>query len=229
MDTIFVVAGRHLIVKKSAVEIFRQGASDVHIGAGWAKGMTLKSPDGGGTRPTSAKIRAAVMNILSGDLSEARVLDLCAGSGALAFEALSRGAESAVLIDSGQRAIAVLKANAQGLSQRASTQGLPQPKVQIRSLDVRQVERAFKRDGEFSLIFFDPPYAEAVALLEAVIPTLAKVLCPGGVLVFESDAKAQAEVHKVFLTYDNCFTIESERSYGDTALTIASRSEGGQG
>ncbi len=200
----------------------------MQISAGWAKGMTLKSPQGDATRPTSSKIRAAIMNILAHELEDARILDLCAGSGALAFEALSRGAESAVLIDGAAGAISALKANKASLTKRAEAQGLTAPKVDIRSLDVQQIGKALRTQGAFSLVFFDPPYRKAVELLSGVVLHLAGVLADGGVLVFESAATDQADIAKVFQTHSEYFSIESERFYGDTAITIVSRNEGGR-
>src|SRR6202044_3100231 len=86
--------------------------------AGELGGRTLTAPRGGATRPTSDRVREAVFSIL-GDLSGADVLDLYTGSGALAIEALSRGAASATLVDSAPAAIASVRRNLAALGLEA--------------------------------------------------------------------------------------------------------------
>ena len=80
------------------------------IGGQW-RGRRLFAPEGMETRPTSDKVREALFNIIRGDVWGAHVLDLFAGSGALALEALSRGAEFAVLTDASRKASAAIKRN----------------------------------------------------------------------------------------------------------------------
>ena len=77
----------------------------------------LKAPEGMDTRPTADRVKEALFSILSGRVYGAKVLDLYAGSGALALEALSRGAESAVLADCGRSACAVIQENIDALDQ----------------------------------------------------------------------------------------------------------------
>ena len=84
--------------------------------AGEAKGRALVAPPGEGTRPTSDKLRGALFNILYGRVAGSRVLDLFGGTGALALEAISRGADSAVIVDSDRAAIAAIHRNAQAVA-----------------------------------------------------------------------------------------------------------------
>lgn len=135
----------------------------VRIIAGEFRSRMLVAPKGTATRPTMDRAREALFNVLANviDFDGAWVLDLYAGSGALAFEALSRGAASATLVDSNRKAIEAIKANARtlGVEERVST----------RQQDVHAfLER--RGDETFNLIFADPPYEETdLAKLGALI------------------------------------------------------------
>lgn len=131
------------------------------IGGRW-RGRKIRFPDGEGLRPTPARIRETLFNWLMNDVREARVLDLFAGSGALALEALSRGAREAVLVD---RSTAVCAQLARELS------SLPGAKAQILNQDALAFTASTNRTP-FDIIFLDPPFhqdllAPAIAALEA--------------------------------------------------------------
>lgn len=134
------------------------------IVAGVVGGRRLDVPPGRGTRPTSDRTREALFSAVGAalDLNGARVLDLYAGSGAVGFEALSRGAEHVLLVESDPRAVRTLRANDRGL-------GLPG--AQIWS---GQVERlaATAAPGGYDLVFADPPYALPAADLAGVLADL---------------------------------------------------------
>ena len=87
----------------------------MRIIAGEARGRTLFAPSGDQTRPTSDKIRGSLFNILNGCVEGAEVLDLFGGTGALALEALSRGAARAVISDSARSAIEAIRRNAENV------------------------------------------------------------------------------------------------------------------
>src|SRR5205807_2939069 len=122
----------------------------VRVVAGAFKGRRLQAPAGGRTRPTSDRVREALFSIL-GDVSDARVLDLYAGSGALGIEALSRGAAGATFVDSDREAVVAIRANLAltGTDDRASVVRSP-----VGSF------LAAGRHGPFDLVFLDPPYAQ---------------------------------------------------------------------
>jgi len=102
----------------------------VRVVAGRFGGRRLSAPPGRGTRPTSDRVREALFSIL-GPLDGERVLDLYAGSGALAIEALSRGAGSALLVERDPRAVAVIRANLEALgSPNPRRRCTPAPPVQ---------------------------------------------------------------------------------------------------
>ncbi len=137
-------------------------------------GRRLKAPVGPGTRPTLDRVREALFNIVAGQVPGARVLDLYAGTGALAIEALSRGAGAAVLVDRDRRASAVARANLQALGLDGRTRLL-----------TMDAERALgKLAGQvFDLVFLDPPWPAGIA--GAVVDKLPTLVSPGGMVVVE--------------------------------------------
>jgi 16S rRNA (guanine966-N2)-methyltransferase len=135
----------------------------VRIIAGTFRSRTLVAPKGTATRPTMDRAREALFNVLTNltDIGGAWILDLYAGSGALAFEALSRGAARATLVDRDKKAIEAIKTNARALGVEDS--------VSIHQQDLHAfLER--RGDETFNLIFADPPYEEKqLAKLEGLI------------------------------------------------------------
>jgi 16S rRNA (guanine(966)-N(2))-methyltransferase RsmD len=131
----------------------------MRIIAGTHKGRTLKAPKWEGLRPTSDKLRETLFNILAPRIEGARVLDVFAGTGAVALEALSRGAAAATCVESDHRAATLIEENAALCGE------------QKRCAIIRDgVERALQRPlpgGPFDIIVLDPPYQYA-ALEEAV-------------------------------------------------------------
>ena len=140
--------------------------------AGAAKGRRLKTPTWEGLRPTSDRLRETLFNILAPHVQNARVLDGYAGTGALGIEALSRGAASAVFVESDRRAAAIITRNLETCGMKASVTGAP-------FLDAA---RRFAHE-RFDLVLLDPPY-DSPELLEAVRAGLG-ILSDDGVLVLE--------------------------------------------
>ena len=179
----------------------------MRIVAGEFRGRQLSTPGGDTTRPTAARAREALFAILA-DVSAERVLDLYAGSGALGLEALSRGAEQLVLVESSKAAQQAIRSNLLTLGVEARTTLLP--------LRAEASFKALERLGPFSLVFADPPWADAQAALD-VLERLANysLLAPAARLVLEHAArtpptpKAGARLHAV-----------DTRRWGDTAVTI---------
>lgn len=124
----------------------------MRIIAGERKGAQLFAPKGMDTRPTQAKVKESLFNMLQADVPGARVLDLFAGSGNLALEALSRGAEYAVLVDANREAAACIQRNVEKL-RFASCSALYR-------CDWRQAVAQMEAEGTppFDLVFLDPPY-----------------------------------------------------------------------
>jgi len=164
-------------------------------------GRALTAPRGRQTRPTSDRVREALFSIL-GDISGSAVLDLYAGSGALAIEALSRGAAEATLVDSASGAIATIRRNLADLGLEA----------RVRREDARAFLRMASRSGpHYDLVFLDPPYRHPSELGAELSTALAPVLAPGARVVAESDRRAPLRLDLPLL---------DERRYGDTLILI---------
>ncbi len=131
---------------------------------GIARGKNLKTLDGNDVRPTSQKVKEAVFSAIQFDIEGRRVLDLFAGSGQLGIEALSRGAERAVFVDSSKASVNVIKQNIENT-------GFGE-KSKIYSLDYSSFT-AMSRDV-FDIVFLDPPYKQGLLLpaLKAVLPLM---------------------------------------------------------
>ena len=124
----------------------------MHIIAGQRRGAQLFAPKGMDTRPTQAKVKESLFNIIQAYVPEARVLDLFAGSGNLALEALSRGAQHAVMVDMDREAAACIRKNVDKLRFEDCTS--------LYKCDWRQAIAQMKAQGvePFDLVFLDPPY-----------------------------------------------------------------------
>ncbi|HEV7624458.1 MAG TPA: RsmD family RNA methyltransferase [Amnibacterium sp.] len=184
--------------------------------SGWAGSLQLKAPSSG-TRPTSDRVREALFSALEARdaLRDAHVLDLFAGSGALAFEALSRGAASAVLVDKGNGPAAAMRQNL-ALLRRAAPDG--------RDLDVRIVVRpvagylATPSGPAPTLVFLDPPYDLPDAQVQDALASLVRV-APGALLVLERSARDRIP------TWPDGVTLDRTRTYGDTAVHLLETAE----
>lgn len=181
----------------------------MRIVGGDLRGRRLTSPRSDAIRPTSDRLREALFNVLAhaydDAVSGARVLDLFAGTGALSFEALSRGADYALLVDEGAEARGLIREN-------------------IEALGCEGVTRLFRRDatrlgpvgtsGRFSLVFCDPPYNRGLA------PTALASAAEGGWL--EPGALALVEeAESATLSLPRGFAPLERRAYGDTAIVFA--------
>jgi 16S rRNA (guanine966-N2)-methyltransferase len=177
----------------------------VRIVAGTLGGRRFSAPPGNDTRPTSDRVREALFSAL-GDISGARVLDLFAGSGALALEALSRGAAHAVLVENDARAAATIRRNLEAL-------GVGPDRAVLRRRDALRVVRDASEAGEsYDLVFLDPPYRLATGLGPELATALAPILAPGARVIGESDRRTPLDLPGMSTTF--------ERRYGDTLLRI---------
>jgi 16S rRNA (guanine966-N2)-methyltransferase len=157
----------------------------LRIIAGKYRGRRLKSPPSLQTRPTSDRLRETLFNILAPQIAGSRFLDLCAGSGSVGIEALSRGAAHATFVDRSRRTCALIEAN------------LDELKIDEDEIDVvvraaseflgRQVRKGTE---PFDIIFFDPPYAaDYEAVLEYVCEHAERLLAKGGLMIVEHHRK----------------------------------------
>jgi 16S rRNA (guanine966-N2)-methyltransferase len=174
--------------------------------AGRLGGRTLRSPPGKSKeiRPTSDRARETLFSIL-GDVSDLSVLDLFCGTGALAIEAISRGADSAVLVD---RSTALAKRNVLEL-------GIANRCELVRADAIRYLERTEER---FGLVFCDPPYRLADPLEPKLVQHLPPRLARYARLVVESPARRPLEIEAPKLE------LETERRIGEALIKVYRRS-----
>lgn len=155
----------------------------MRIIAGEYRGRVLKSPADQRTRPTSDRLRETLFNILTPRIDdETRFLDLCAGSGAVGIEAVSRGAKFATFVDKSQRACALIEQNLDLLA-------VPEEQTEVvRSPAEKFVTR--EHSLAWNIIFYDPPYQENYGgFLFEFASNASVVLASGGVLIAEHHAK----------------------------------------
>ncbi|MEE0094911.1 MAG: 16S rRNA (guanine(966)-N(2))-methyltransferase RsmD [Oscillospiraceae bacterium] len=174
---------------------------------GSARGAKLKTLEGLATRPTSDRVKEAIFNIIQFDIQGRRVLDLFGGSGQLAIEALSRGADYAVIVDQSAEAVKVIKDNLKKtkFDQQAS----------VFQMDyLRYLSTAREK---FDLIFLDPPYAEKS--LENALQKISEIdiLSEGGIIICErpKDKVMPPEVGGLLCSRDY--------NYGKTAVNLYTR------
>ena len=178
----------------------------MRIIAGEAKGRTLFAPQGVETRPTSDKLRGSIFNILSARVAGARVLDLFGGTGALALEALSRGAECAVIVDNARAALQAIERNGRAVLKDSFDVRLRIVKADYRSA-IGQLQ-----GPAFDLVFLDPPYRMAEAYGDALNRLMLAGLLAGDCrIVMERRASVTVALAEAFDAYDT-------RLYGDTAV-----------
>lgn len=175
--------------------------------AGEFRGRRLASASAKGLRPTADRVREALFSILGGDVEDARVLDLYAGTGALALEAVSRGAASAVCVERSAAALAALERNVREL-------GLEE-RVAIKRADaLAYARRLHGGSDQFDVVFCDPPYAEP---LEPVLNhVVAERWWTKAVVVEHAASRGPAAPPG---------TEVDTRRYGDTGISIFRRLE----
>ncbi|MEM8766818.1 MAG: 16S rRNA (guanine(966)-N(2))-methyltransferase RsmD [Pseudomonadota bacterium] len=180
--------------------------NEVRIIGGQWKGRKLVFPARDGLRPTLGRVRETLFNWLVADIAGARCLDLFAGSGALGFEAASRGAAEVTFVERDRKVSAALAGNAERLGLKADVHTLP-------------AERYLKNADAlaFDIIFFDPPFADHRA--QGLLPVLLdRLLAPGGLLYLEASRREPLPFPE---------RIAKSASAGDCAFALLKRASGG--
>jgi len=178
----------------------------MRVVAGKWGGRTIHAPRGFSVRPTTDRVREAVFAILGDGVEGAVVLDLFAGTGAMAIESLSRGASGAVLVESSPAALAALRANLAALD-AAEAVCLP--------LDYREAVRRLSAKGRtFDLVFLDPPYGKGLVGRAAGLLSRSGILAPGAVVVTERASRDPGD------TLPAEWRERADRRYGDTRITL---------
>ncbi len=174
---------------------------------GNAKGRRLKVPKGRTLRPTAARVKEALFNILPHDLSGLSALDLFAGTGNVSVEALSRGARAATLVEVSAQTGRVIRdnLNSLGVADRCRVLGMP----------VDRALRTLERQHEaFDLIFIDPPYGQKLVERTLTIIAQSSLLRELGVIVAEHSVR-----DPVGDRYGD-LALRDRRRYGDTMLSF---------
>jgi 16S rRNA (guanine966-N2)-methyltransferase len=186
----------------------------MRIIAGDARGRTIVTPKGRLTRPTQDYVRESLFSIIQRDVPNAAVLDLFAGSGALALEALSRGAANAVLADKSRQAIECIRRNVEtlGYSDRA---------VILQGEWQAVVKRIPETQHGFDLVFLDPPYDLATYADMAEMLRSRRLLKEDALIVIEHHKDVAVELSPLFAMKD-C------RTYGDTLIHLFTFGLGGK-
>ncbi len=175
----------------------------MRIIAGTRKGARIFAPKGHDTRPTADRVREAAFNLIGPVVEGSTVLDLYAGSGAMGLEALSRGAASAVFVESDRDACRAIERNLDKLRFTGAT---------IVNRDALQALAAEAAAGRsYDLVLVDPPYRMFSSLQTGLAAYLPAVIADDGLLVVETDAKEEPELP---------IPQRTSRRYGSARLTV---------
>ena len=183
----------------------------MRIIGGERRGARLEAPEGRDLRPTAERVREAVFNILmhgieGGDVTDAAVLDLFAGTGAMGLEALSRGAAHVTFVETGETALRSLRANIRKLSAEERT-------TVLRNDATRLGRPPLAAQAPAALAFLDPPYRSGLAGPALLALAANGWLADGALVVVETAAKEDLEPPAGF-------TAINERRYGAAKVTF---------
>jgi len=151
--------------------------------SGSARGRVLKALEGEETRPTTDKVKESIFNIIQFDIEDKRVLDLFAGSGQLAIEAISRGAKSAVAVENSRRAADIIKQNIKSCGF--------EDYIKIHRGDFAEV---LTKGAKYDVIFLDPPYKSNLISRSLELIDSFDILSNGGIIICETDSSVQLPV-----------------------------------
>ncbi|MBW3666280.1 MAG: 16S rRNA (guanine(966)-N(2))-methyltransferase RsmD [Actinobacteria bacterium] len=172
----------------------------MRIIAGKARGRRLRAPDATSTRPVTDRVKEAIFSSIGSWVEDADVADLYAGSGSFGLEALSRGAASALFVESGRKAIQALRSNVETLGLGG----------EIREMTVQDYLR--RSEGRFHLVFIDPPWDMGSDALGADFEMLDRMLAPEGEVVVSRRHDDRPPKPPV------TWTVLADRRYGDTRV-----------
>ncbi|MFC4223413.1 RsmD family RNA methyltransferase [Lysinibacter cavernae] len=197
--------------------------------SGFAGSLRLNVPKSG-TRPTSDRVREAIFSALDSweILDGSYVLDLYAGSGALALEAVSRGAVSAVLVEKHPQAAHIAKANAAAVSNAYPVKGAtsPKPRIEVVTKTVSSYLDALSADGiPFDVIFIDPPYDLAEDHLATDLIAVSQAVSADGVVLVERSSRSPEPTWPAASATSPGLVQFRRKDYGETVLWWAERAD----
>ena len=179
----------------------------MRIITGKARGVRLDTLEGENTRPTAERVKEALFSMLQYEIQGMRVLDLFGGSGQMALEALSRGAEYAYICDSAKDAVDIIKKNVQKTSLTDCS---------VLCADYKQAIKQLSNES-CDLIILDPPYK--LGLIPDAVSRLANadMIKAGGIVVCEDEREAPYEFEG--------FTLRRHAKYGRAYLTVLEKND----
>ena len=182
----------------------------MRIISGSARGAKLYTLDGEATRPTLDRVKEPLFSIIQNYIQGAKVLDLFAGSGALGLEALSRGADKAVLCDYSRKAINIIKQNIDKTKFNEKTE--------LINIDYEKaLEKLEVQKEKFDIVFLDPPYKKNYLVNSIQKILYYDLLTENGIIIAETDNELNIELEKAEI-YDS-------RKYGRVKLIFIRRKE----
>jgi len=180
----------------------------MRIVGGKFRGRSLKGPSSKAIRPTSDRLRESIFNILvhayADPITDARVLDLFAGTGALGLEAMSRGAAYALFVEEAAEARALIRENVESLALTGASKIFRRDAAKLGDMGPMQ---------PFDLVFCDPPYGHGLTEKSLLAARKGKWLAPSALVVVEEAVKAGFQTPEGFEELDR-------RAYDDTELVI---------
>ncbi len=177
----------------------------MQIITGKYRARKLESVAGETTRPTLARVKESVFNLIQFSIADSVVLDLFAGSGAFGAECISRGAKKVVFVDKEKKAISTLQKNTRGMTED----------FDILNLDYESALKVLaEKNTKFDIVYLDPPYSagyyqKALELLDNL-----SLLNNGAIIVVESDSQ------KTLQNLPKCYIMEKSRKYGIAFIDV---------
>ena len=191
----------------------------MRIISGKFKGKRLTSVKANTVRPTSDRVKESVFSILGGEIVNSNFLDLCAGTGNIGLEALSRGAKFVTFVDWSPRCIRVIKSNLSGCGLDGK-----RPEVNIVRRDALEGIAFFaRRNARFDFIYFDPPYDSNIheACLKQI--GMSNMLAPSGRVIVERRRGRKGDC--AALAVFGKLRLKRQERYGDTVVLFYHRED----
>jgi 16S rRNA (guanine966-N2)-methyltransferase len=193
----------------------------LRLSTGFCQGMRLENP-ASVTRPTASRVRSAIWNALQLRLPGARVLDICAGSGAVGIEALSRGASRVTFIEQDRAALKALQRNLVEVERRAKNQSLSIG-FQVLGKPAEQALTQCPNEG-FDILWIDPPFAVIAELLPRLVAELNRVAHEESLLVVESDSADLEKIPALLNpTGQGMWHLQKQKAYGKIGVSFFSK------
>ncbi|MCX6130983.1 MAG: 16S rRNA (guanine(966)-N(2))-methyltransferase RsmD [Proteobacteria bacterium] len=187
----------------------------LRLSSGFCQGLVLETP-AAGTRPTAGRVRSAVWNSVQLRLAHAKILDVCAGSGAVGIEALSRGAAAAIFVEQDKQALTALKRNLDEVQRRATKQGVA---IELQVLGQAAAKALpLCQSASIDIIWLDPPFAQSCQILAELSQDLLRLIKAEGILIVECSKDELPDMAKLML--GSGWQVMKQKSYGKIGVSF---------